>query len=70
MSTMRSPEGIVHLVAERLVDRSADLDRLAVQPPLPLTHPDAVPRTSRAAHVAPPSHPRHLRVIPKSRDFR
>jgi error-prone DNA polymerase len=63
----RSPEGIVHLVAERLIDRSADLQRLSE---------DAQPRIqrSRADEIHPQhprrsSHPRNARIIPKSRDF-
>lgn len=57
---------IVHVVAERLEDRSDALLRLA---PEGLT-----PQLSRADEIAratPPGshHPRDLRVIPKSRDF-
>ncbi|MGZ5926077.1 MAG: helix-hairpin-helix domain-containing protein, partial [Rhizomicrobium sp.] len=51
----KSPEGVVHLMAERLIDRSDDLRLLAgdVLPP-------AAP-TQR--------HPRNVRVLPASRDF-
>jgi error-prone DNA polymerase len=56
----RSPEGVTHLIAERLTDRTrwiADLDA-------PLARADELSRPRR-----PPSHPRHERIIPKSRDF-
>jgi error-prone DNA polymerase len=51
----KSPEGVVHLMAERLIDRSADLRLLAgdVLPPVAPTH----------------RHPRNVRVLPASRDF-
>jgi error-prone DNA polymerase len=51
----QSPEGVTHLMAERLFDRSADLRLLSgksVPPPVP-------------AH----RHPRNVRVLPPSRDF-
>jgi len=54
----RSPEDIVHVIADRLDDRSAMMGRItetsaAVGPPPP-----------RA-----PGHPRQERVFPRSRDF-
>jgi error-prone DNA polymerase len=51
----KSPEGVVHLMAERLIDRSADLDLLSgdALPPVPPAH----------------RHPRNVRVLPPSRDF-
>jgi error-prone DNA polymerase len=55
----RSPEGIVHLVAEHLADRNADLDRLGASPP---GQPGA--GASGAGR-----HPRNARAIPRSRDF-
>ena len=71
-----SPEGVVHLVAERLVDRSAAMaglsDDLAprrteIDRDEPLNddrrdHPDAPAQKIR--------HPRHVRILPPSRDFR
>ena len=51
----KSPEGVVHLMAERLVDRSADL-RLLAGAELP-------------AHKPVHRHPRDVRVLPPSRDF-
>ena len=64
----KSAEGIVHLVADRLVDRTRDLARLSEDPRPPL-HPA---RADEVLHPRPPhapSHPRQVRVIPKSRDF-
>jgi error-prone DNA polymerase len=52
----KSPEGVVHLMAERLVDRSADLRLLSGE---------ALP-----AHKPVHRHPRDVRVLPPSRDFR
>ena len=52
----RSPEGVVHLVAERIFDRSHELHRLSE---------DEMQTPSRANH----SHPRNARSVPKSRDF-
>ncbi len=64
----RSEDHIVHLVAQRLIDRSADLRTLSEEgrPQFHLSHADEVlhpqhPRTS--------NHPRNERIIPKSRDF-
>jgi error-prone DNA polymerase len=51
----KSPEGVIHLMAENLVDRSADLKRLSG---------DALP-TQPATH----RHPRNVRILPPSRDF-
>jgi error-prone DNA polymerase len=51
----KSPEGVVHLMAEKLADRSADL---------------AVLSGETLAPVAPgPRHPRTVRILPPSRDF-
>jgi error-prone DNA polymerase len=56
----KSPEGVVHLMAERLTDRSADLRLLAGQE-LPTPKPVH-------AHVKG-GHPRDVRILPPSRDF-
>ncbi len=64
----RSPEGVVHLMASRVHDRSAELGRLSathgVEPPgsrgLEDLHP-GYPQTH--------GHPRNVRVLPPSRDF-
>lgn len=58
----RSPEGVVHLVAARLEDRSAALNRLAGREGSHLSAPSQGP--SQMAH-----HPRNLRILPRSRDF-
>jgi error-prone DNA polymerase len=69
----RSPEGVVHLMATRIIDRSAALDLLSE------TH-DASVQTARASEVLdedkPGSypggrarHPRDVRILPRSRDF-
>ena len=52
----KSPEGVVHLMAERLIDRSADLQASVGRRRLP-----TVPACHR--------HPRNVRVLPPSRDF-
>ena len=63
----RSPEGVVHLMAKRVHDRTALLDHL--------TESEAMPqalRIPRAAHPQAPDrarHPRDVRILPKSRDF-
>jgi len=52
----RSKEGVVHLMASRIHDRTADLNRLSQsEPPI------------QAAPAA--RHPRDVRILPKSRDF-
>ncbi len=58
----RSPDGVVHLVAERIFDRTQELDRLSE---------DDVDAPSFRAQAAKHTHrhPRNVRVVPKSRDF-
>ncbi|MDB5713328.1 MAG: dnaE [Sphingomonadales bacterium] len=67
----RSPEGVVHLMASRVYDRTDELKRLSE------TH-DANPVLSRAdifehplhkPHMQRGVHPRDARILPKSRDF-
>ncbi len=65
----RSKEGVVHLMAHTIIDRSAELDRLSE------TH-DPSPELARADEVNRPQpprslrgHPRNVRILPKSRDF-
>ncbi|MDR3527720.1 MAG: error-prone DNA polymerase [Rhizomicrobium sp.] len=53
----KSPEGVVHLVAERVMDRTAELARLSEDEE---SHGQGVPKHG---------HPRALRIVPKSRDF-
>jgi error-prone DNA polymerase len=56
----RSPEKVIHLVAERIYDRTTELDRIAdsdiERPPL---------QTQEGLH----RHPRNVRILPRSRDF-
>jgi len=51
----RSPEGIIHLMAERLIDRSGDLRLLSGE----------TLSTVRPVH----RYPRDVRILPPSRDF-
>ena len=66
----KSPEGVVHLVARRVIDRSSELSRLsedhdtAVQ----LARADVVANPQPPRH-APHHHPRDVRILPGSRDF-
>ena len=54
----RSPEGIIHVIAERLEDRSAMMPRMTGE----LMRGETLPLRS-------PVHPRQERVFPRSRDF-
>jgi len=56
----RSPEDVVHLVAERIFDRSGELDRIAEDE----TDPEPLPDTTLLHR-----HPRNVRIVPRSRDF-
>jgi error-prone DNA polymerase len=74
-----SPEKVVHLVAERLFDRSGDLALLADdlqdrKPPLPAGSALIEPlNDDRREHPDNPAqkirHPRDVRILPRSRDF-
>ncbi|HEY0234244.1 MAG TPA: OB-fold nucleic acid binding domain-containing protein, partial [Afipia sp.] len=59
-----SPDEVVHLVASRLIDRTADLNGLA---------DDALrqgqPAPAHRAAVQKARHPRNVRILPPSRDF-
>jgi len=55
----RSIEGVVHLVAERMIDRTQELNRLSEDQAQRPERPDN--------HLH--RHPRQVRVLPKSRDF-
>jgi error-prone DNA polymerase len=55
----RGEEGVVHIVARRLADRSRWLAGLDAPP----AHGDELPRPR------PPGHPRHERILRRSRDF-
>jgi error-prone DNA polymerase len=63
----RSPEGVIHLMAHRIIDRSALLATLSE------VH-RSDPKLSRADEFLHPQYPRHghpraVRTFPKSRDF-
>ncbi|HEU0081250.1 MAG TPA: OB-fold nucleic acid binding domain-containing protein, partial [Bradyrhizobium sp.] len=73
-----SPEKVVHLVAERLVDRSRDLVNLSSdtlgRPVVPYGASPAEPlNDDRRDHADNPAqkirHPRNVRILPPSRDF-
>jgi error-prone DNA polymerase len=72
-----SKEKVVHLVAERLFDRSHDMARLSdnlAQPPALSLGPASEPlNDDRREHPDNPAqkirHPRDVRILPKSRDF-
>ena len=74
-----SPEKVVHLVAERLFDRSSDLmnlanDALGRKHPIPPGADVIEPlEDDRRAHPDNPAqkvrHPRNVRILPRSRDF-
>jgi error-prone DNA polymerase len=59
----RSKDDVVHLVAERIVDRTAELDRLSED------HQEKAPSFRSQAARQTHRHPRNVRVVPKSRDF-
>ena len=63
----KSEEGVIHLMATRIVDRTTLLDRLSEEGAVPIE----VSRADVGAHPEAPRghHPRNVRVIPKSRDF-
>jgi error-prone DNA polymerase len=58
----KSVDGVVHLVAERIIDRTPELERLSED------DEEAAP-SFRAQGAARHHHPRNVRVVPKSRDF-
>lgn len=60
----RSKEGVVHLMASRVFDRTDLLRTLADEAPQPaLCRPDEVARPVQSRH------PRDVRILPRSRDF-
>jgi error-prone DNA polymerase len=64
----KSQEGVTHLMAERVLDRTAELRRLSDthRATIALTRADEFlhPQTPRGGH------PRNARILPRSRDFR
>ena len=63
----RSPEGVVHLVSDRISDRSIELDRLSEDRSRPQVHVDQIPPPPDPREMQ--RHPLDVRVLPKSRDF-
>ncbi len=65
---VQKADGVVHLVAERIEDRSEELGQLTGEPVRPFQG-----RREDIAYQRPdsrsPRHPRNVRVLPKSRDF-
>lgn len=66
----KSPEGVVHVVARRVIDRTAELSRLSEdhQTEVQLARADIVAHP-QPARQPPHSHPRDVRILPGSRDF-
>ena len=62
----RSEEGVVHIMATHLIDRSVDLRHLSEMagPDQDMHHTGELPQYHRNS-----GHPRNARIIPKSRDF-
>jgi error-prone DNA polymerase len=68
----RSPEGVIHLMAMRIVDRTDALSTLSqTHDPNPeYARSDEIKRPQLLRHQARTSnHPRTIRIIPRSRDF-
>ncbi|MGH7019455.1 MAG: error-prone DNA polymerase [Brevundimonas sp.] len=66
----KSPEGVVHVVARRVIDRTTDLARLSEDHVADIQ----LARADIVAHPQPPRHPPHrhprdVRILPGSRDF-
>jgi len=65
---VQKADNVVHLVAERIFDRSSELERLSEDTIRPFQG-----RLEDIAYQRPdsrsPRHPRNVRVLPKSRDF-
>jgi len=63
----RSKEGVMHVIARRVFDRSALLGRLTDDRPF---HPAMSPADGPKSSTDPRHrHPRDVRILPKSRDF-
>jgi error-prone DNA polymerase len=63
----RSKEGVVHLMANIVTDRTHELQRLSEEHDanVPIPHNDEFARPVYPRH----GHPRDVRILPKSRDF-
>jgi error-prone DNA polymerase len=68
----RSPEGVMHLMVDRVWDRTGDLRQLSEDhtPRLVLSRADEFEHPQPSRHKTPRgSHPRDVRILPNSRDF-
>ena len=67
----RSPEGVIHLMAHRIIDRTDVLATLSeVHKPMPqISRADVFTHPQPPRHARTGGHPRNLRTFPKSRDF-
>ncbi len=66
--TVQSAENVVHVVANKLSDRTNDLYRLSEQlASLPVSRSDEVAHP--VSEESRGRHPRNVRILPKSRDF-
>ncbi len=65
----RSPEGVIHLMAKRIIDRTRDLSRLSEDhsPTVTLSRADEFVHPQHPRNLS--GHPRNVRILPKSRDF-
>ena len=62
----KSPEGVIHLMARRVFDRTAELERLHNKDHKIQPQPAVLPKLAAAPRH---QHPRNARILPKSRDF-
>ena len=62
----KSPEGVIHLMADHVADRTFDLERLSQDEVLEPAGEGGLPGPARSPTAR---HPRDVRVLPKSRDF-
>ncbi|MDT0507038.1 error-prone DNA polymerase [Novosphingobium sp. MMS21-SN21R] len=68
----KSTEGVVHLMAARIIDRTAMLDRLAEEDRMTTqtSRGDEIEHPQRPREIPPRhGHPRNVRILPRSRDF-
>ena len=63
----KSVEGVIHLMAERVMNRTKELRRLSADHDMTIT----LSRADEFLHPQVPrgGHPRDVRILPKSRDF-
>src|SRR3546814_18817547 len=65
----RSAEGVVHLMATRIIDRTDELDKLSEDKRMPVSLSPA-DIFKHPLYPRGQGHPRNVRIVPKSRDFR